>query len=225
MERYVLLVFTLLCIYVTFSYAEETTEREISFQHLESQANVCKFGALRNCAVGIPELAQFAAYCGVSTYGDLKAALHEFATSRVTFGQFMKNPMLFTSSHVQSAAAITPEQEGSLAMESKVDELAAQLKELTLMVKNIRTPDKPPASENKTEDRTCSYCRKPGHTANHCEANPHRTTRCNNCGKLGHPARNCWSARKDTTQQKHLRTLPKLTPRRLKQIRSHPKCP
>ena len=92
--------------------------------------DAAKFGVLRNCVVGIPELAQFAAYRGVSTYCDLKAAIHDFATSRVTFGQFMKNPMLFTSSHMQSAAAITAVQEGSLAMESKVDELADQLRSL-----------------------------------------------------------------------------------------------
>lgn len=42
MERYVVLVFTLLCIYVTFSYAEETKELTISVPHLESQPNtVC----------------------------------------------------------------------------------------------------------------------------------------------------------------------------------------
>ena len=43
MERYVLLVFTLLCIYVTFSYAEETKEETISVSHLESQPNVCMY--------------------------------------------------------------------------------------------------------------------------------------------------------------------------------------
>ena len=164
--------------------------------------DAAKFGVLRNCVIAIPELAQFAAYRGVRTYEDLKTAIHDFATSRVTFGQFMRNPLLFTSqiqSQVQSPAA-EAERQTNFAMESKVDELADQLKELTLMVKNIRTPDKPAVTESKPEDRTCSYCRKPGHTANRCEANPYKTTRCNNCGKLGHPARNCWAPRKDTTQ-------------------------
>ena len=41
MDRYVVLVFTLLCIYVTFSYAEETKEKTIS--HLESKPNVCMY--------------------------------------------------------------------------------------------------------------------------------------------------------------------------------------
>ena len=40
MERYVLLVWTLVYIYVTFSYAEETKETANSVQRLESQANV-----------------------------------------------------------------------------------------------------------------------------------------------------------------------------------------
>ena len=41
MERYVVLVFTLLFIYVTFSYAEDTKEKTIS--HPESQPNVCMY--------------------------------------------------------------------------------------------------------------------------------------------------------------------------------------
>ena len=42
MERYVLLVWTLVYIYVTFAYAEETKETANSVQRLESQANfVC----------------------------------------------------------------------------------------------------------------------------------------------------------------------------------------
>ena len=43
MERYVVLVFTLLCIYVIFSYAEETKEEAISVSRLESQPNVCMY--------------------------------------------------------------------------------------------------------------------------------------------------------------------------------------
>ena len=43
MERYVVLVFTLLCIYVIFSYAEETKEETISVSRLESQPNVCMY--------------------------------------------------------------------------------------------------------------------------------------------------------------------------------------
>ena len=68
------------------------------------------------------------------------------------------------------------------------------------MVKSIRTPDKPAVRESKPEETTCSYCQKPGHTANRSEANLYKTTRCNSCCKLGHQARNCWAPCKDTTQ-------------------------
>ena len=78
------------------------------------------------------------------------------------------------------------------AIESKVDELADQLKDLTLMIKGMRKAEK--TVEFKQDERVCSYCRKLGHTANRCELNPHRNTRCSNCNKIGHSAETCWSA-------------------------------
>ena len=43
MERYVLLVLTMLCIYVSFSYAEETKEMTISVPQLEASGKVCMY--------------------------------------------------------------------------------------------------------------------------------------------------------------------------------------
>ena len=72
MERYVLLVLTMLCSYVTFSYAEETKEMAMSVPHLEAPPKVCvyvplnqnHFTAYINCALireseNIPDLCRY----------------------------------------------------------------------------------------------------------------------------------------------------------------------
>ena len=84
-------------------------------------------------------------------------------------------------------------------MESKVDELADQLKDLILMIEGMRKAEK--IVEFKKDDRVCSYCRKPEHTANRCQSNPHRNTRCSNCNKIGHLAATCWSAKRENGQK------------------------
>jgi len=65
MERYVVLVFTLLCIYVIFSYAEETKEETISVSRLESQPNrinICVDGTVcrsKKCCPRNPSRTRF----------------------------------------------------------------------------------------------------------------------------------------------------------------------
>ena len=155
--------------------------------------DAAKFGVLRNAVVRHPDLAQFAAYRGALTYDALHTAVQDYATSKVTFGQ---------TSHSYSPE-VAPQQEDTLStdqsMASKVDELADQLKDLTLLIKGMRKPEK--TVEIKQDDRVCSYCRKPGHTANRCESNPHRNTRCSNCNKIGHSAATCWSAKRENGQK------------------------
>ena len=155
--------------------------------------DAAKFGVLRNAVVRHPDLAQFDAYRSALTYDALHTAVQDYATSKVTFGQ---------ASHSYSPE-VAPQQEDTLStnqsMESKVDELVDQLKDLTLRIKDMRKPEK--TVEIKQDDRVCSYCRKPGHTANCCESNPHRNTRCSNCSKIGHSAATCWSAKRENGQK------------------------
>ena len=42
-------------------------------------------------------------------------------------------------------------------------------------------------------NRTCSYCKRPGHGANRCDANPHRNTKCPRCRTFGHSETSCWA--------------------------------
>lgn len=83
-------------------------------------------------------------------------------------------------------------------MEAKMNTLADQLASLTLILKK--------GSSKRTTDRTgeirdqyngfekgCSYCQKPGNSANKCPENPNRDIRCTNCGKMGHGLETCWS--------------------------------
>lgn len=58
-------------------------------------------------------------------------------------------------------------------------------------------------NQNSSGYISCSYCNKPGHTANQCWNNPNGSRRppdnppgrqtCNNCGKPGHAASECWN--------------------------------
>ena len=144
------------------------------------------FGFLRNAVVCLPELAHFVAYRGALNYDILHTAVKDCATSKVIYGQTAHSSFHAT----QQEYPISPDQ----AMESKVDELADQLKDLTLMVKGMRKAEK--TVEVKQDDRVCSYCRKPGHTANRCESNPHRNIRRSSCNKIGHSAATSWSAKR-----------------------------
>ena len=150
-----------------------------------------KFGVLRNAVVRLPELAHFFAYRGALNYDTLHTAVKDYATSKVTYGQTAHSSFHAT----QQEYPLSPDQ----AMESKVDELADQLKDLTLITKGMRKAEK--TVEVKQDDRVCSYCRKPGHAANRCESNPHRNKRCINCNKIGHSAATCWSANRENGQK------------------------
>ena len=155
--------------------------------------DAAKFGVLPNAVVCHPELAQFAAYRSALTYAAMTLPYKDYATSKVTFGQTLQNYFPEFAPHQEYLSSTNQ------SMESKVDELADQLKDLTLIIKGMRKAEK--TVEFKQDDRVCSYCRKPGHTANQCESNPHRNTRCSNCNKFGHSAATCWSAKRENGQK------------------------
>lgn len=74
------------------------------------------------------------------------------------------------------------------ALEMKVDALAGQLAELSFITKKTQT-----RIDELVFGRTCSYCKRPGHDANLCNANRHRETQCQRCGKLGHSEKHFWA--------------------------------
>ena len=85
-------------------------------------------------------------------------------------------------------------------VENKVDKLADQLANLTLLIKKTKTSDKGTAGSSRTKAdddvELCSVCNEPDCYAAKCPQNPHRNAICENCGKRGHTKTTCWSKKK-----------------------------
>ena len=77
-------------------------------------------------------------------------------------------------------------------LETKVDALTDRLADLSLMIKKNQSRNEA-TTFRPVHDRTCSYCKRPGHGANRCDANPHRDTKCPRCEKFGHSETRCWA--------------------------------
>ena len=77
-------------------------------------------------------------------------------------------------------------------LETKIDAFTNQLADLSLMIKKNQSRDEATAFRS-VHDRTCSYCKRPGHGANRCDTNPHRDTKCPRCGTCGHSETSCWA--------------------------------
>ena len=84
-------------------------------------------------------------------------------------------------------------------VESKVDKLAEQLAELSLIVRKQTGSS---SSDRRETPRPCSFCPKPGHGANSYPENPHRDTRCSKCVRLGHSVATCYSCQKGTDKKR-----------------------
>ena len=149
-----------------------------------------KYGLLRNSAVKHPDLAQFVIYRAPSAYAELKKTLKDFVSGRNAFlaatgsegspeskGSFVAPMKILTR---PDARAGTEQQ-----LEAKVDALANQMAELSLIVKKSQT------QEGRNTTRQCSYCQKSGHGAGRCESNPHRNTRSPRCQKWSHFEATC----------------------------------
>ena len=57
-------------------------------------------------------------------------------------------------------------------LERKVDALTNRLADLSLLIKKNQSRDEATAFR-PFHNRTCSYCKRPGHGANRCDANSH----------------------------------------------------
>lgn len=163
-----------------------------------------KFGLLQNAAMKVPDLAAFAIYRGATDYPSLMKVIRDFDIGRRAFhSASLSGP----SSHFTHGAGAPSTQTAKAPqllvrpdarvrnVEHKIDPLADQLADLTLIVKKTQTGNEN-AVKYGDRDRPCSYCKKPGHGANRCTENPNRDKRCQRCDKMGHTEETCWARRK-----------------------------
>eukprot|EP00737_Agarophyton_chilense_P002013 gb/GEZJ01002278.1/.p1 GENE.gb/GEZJ01002278.1/~~gb/GEZJ01002278.1/.p1 ORF type:complete len:592 (+),score=68.54 gb/GEZJ01002278.1/:824-2599(+) len=139
--------------------------------------------------VAVPHMAQFVLFRAPGDYQSLKKAIRDYESGRKAF---VSPPDLSFSPQVTTRKILrhTNAPFGTAQqLERKLDQLAGQFEELTILVK--KTFEGPSGSSDKYW--TCSYCDKPGHGANRCPSNPHRNTRCRRCGMFGHQEETCWS--------------------------------
>lgn len=162
-----------------------------------------KFGFLRMAAMKIPQVATFAMYRGASDYPALKKAIRDFDSGMRAFHSVTKydgmssTEILDVQQEKDKRLLVRPDARVK-NMEVKIDTLADQLADLTLLMKKGQAS----SSTQVNADRLCSYCNKPGHGANRCTENPHRDTKCPNCGKMGHSQATCWSKRRSQEKKK-----------------------
>lgn len=76
-------------------------------------------------------------------------------------------------------------------LEKKVDMVSEKVSKLSLKVKKTTHINERGLPLEPT--RIFSYCRKPGHSANHSDSNPYRDTRCEYCSKYGYNIWTRWS--------------------------------
>lgn len=143
-----------------------------------------KFGLLRRSVVEHQDLSRYVMFRNPLDYESLKASIFSFTSAKETFSPYSKN-VPFTPQRV-----IHRPDGSQRKIENKVDALATQLSELSLIVKNSRTSKVSEAKD--TAGKTCSYCGEPGHFSTTCRQNEHRNTRCASCGKLGHHESRCF---------------------------------
>ena len=164
-----------------------------------------KFGLLRNAVMEHLELAQFAIYRGAKTYKALFDAIMDFWSGRCAF-QAAANSLSNSRYNASESAQSMYEPRGQVGskkvvmrskaplspLETKVGALSDRLAYISLMIKKNQSRDEATAFR-PVHDRTCSYCKRPGHGANRCDANPHRDTKCRRCGTFGHSETSCWA--------------------------------
>ena len=162
-----------------------------------------KFGLLRNAVMVYLELAQFALYRGAKTYKALLYAIMDFWSGHCAFqaaakslsnsrykwleswqgmyeprGQVgLKNVMMRSNAHLSP-------------LETKVDALTDRLADFSLMMRKNQSRDEA-TTFRPVHDRTCSYCKRPGHGANRCDANPHKDTKFPPCRNFDHLETSC----------------------------------
>lgn len=153
-----------------------------------------KFGFLRVATMKIPQVATFAMYPGVSLYDKLKKAIQEYDSGirslySVTGQKDLMNSKLMNEPIQEDQKLLVRPDYRVKNMEDKIDTLANQMADLTLLMKKSQAR----SSRKQDADIICSYCKKLGHGANKCPDNPHRNVSCPVCGKIGQGEEICWS--------------------------------
>ena len=147
-----------------------------------------KFGLMRRAVMEHAEIAQYVMFRNPRTYSSLKESIDSFSSARETFC-IGRNTKLFLPKQI-----IQRPDAGQRKIEDKVDALANQLSELSLIVRKSQTKDS--STPYDLNGKLCSYCREPGHFSTTCPKNEHRNTRCTSCGKNGHPESRCFKKQK-----------------------------
>ena len=167
--------------------------------------DVAKFGLLRNAMMEHLELAQFAIYRGAKTYKDSFDAIMDFwsgccavqaaanSWSNSLYNELESSQGMYEPRGQVGLKKVMMRSNAPLyLLETNVDALTNHLADLSLMIKQHQSMDEATAFR-PVHDHTCSYCKRPGHGANRCDANPHRDTKCLRCGKFGHSETSCWA--------------------------------
>ena len=162
-------------------------------------------GLLRNAVMEHLELAQFAIYRGAKNYMDLFDAIIDFWSGHCAF-QAAANSLSNSRYNALESSQGMYESRGPVGskkimmrsnapfspLETKVDALTNQWDDLSLMNKKNHSRDEATAIRS-LHDRTYSYCKRPGHWANRCGADPHKDTKCPRCRTFGHLETRCWA--------------------------------
>lgn len=157
--------------------------------------DMAMFGLLRKALTDIPDVLQFVIYRGASEYKTMKMDVHEYVTSRRTFVRQVTFTEAGPSEVFGSKKVLNRTDTRVAQIESKVDSLANDLANLSLLVQNKTTAARE-AAPVTDQDRTCSFCKEKCHSTNRCQKNPYRDHRCKNYSKMGHSAATCWSKKK-----------------------------
>ena len=150
-----------------------------------------KFGLLRNAVMEHREVSQFVLYRAPTSYVELKKAVKDFVAGRKAFlaAQDTKQFHPPAPKHILQRPEWRQEPD---KIEKKVDILAGQLAEPSLLMKKNQT------TAQGDYVRICSFCKESGHGAGRCRSNPYRDTRCPNCSKIGHGKETCWTKHRTT---------------------------
>ena len=171
--------------------------------------DAAKFGMLRSAVMDHLYLAQFAIYRGANSYDDLERAVKDFWVglqafqSSAVYASYaaggLSTDWFRDMGIVPAKKVLLPSNARSANVESKVDALADQLSQLSLLIKKQTTqPGGPPGERT----RLCSFCKKEGHAANRCPSNPHLDSMCARCGKKDHAKATCWARVTPDTNRK-----------------------
>lgn len=154
--------------------------------------------------MGIPELPTFAIYryLGAQEYEDLKKEIMDFEVGReeVQFGLFATSPyrhhavQFHGNKRNDRRSTVMIQTDSRIAnVEEKVDSLANQFAELSLITEESHTPCDSRSRDVTGRTWTYSYSKKLGHFANACKEISDEGNTCHDCEMLRYIESNRWT--------------------------------